>query len=620
MEKIFSNDFMEKFFRMTGDGIVITNKEGIIFRINKAAEKILGYSDQELCGKHISEIACHVTANEEYGRSAANLKKTLFEQGALENLQLTWAHNDGSQYPLEININVMKDDSGTVTGTIASIRDITERKKAEKDIQTSEERFRALAESLPEGIMAIDLQGKIAYWNTGAQNLFGYTKEETLGKPSMMLLTEQSCAAHFQGLKNLQAEGTTANVGRTIFSYARKKDGSEFAAEVSIGVWHTRQGKYFVAVIRDITERQQAEEALRTSEKKFKELADALPQTVFELDLQGNITFVNRKALDSFGYSQTDIDRGLNALHMLVPEQRLQARDMFQRVVNGEQLEAHEYTALRKDGTTFPALIHTTPIFFDTAITGLRGLLVDITQRKDMEEEILKAKKLESISTLAGGVAQDFNNLLSAILGNINLAQHYLLPEDKTYEHLAAAERATLRAKDLADQLIAFAKGGTGTRQPVSIAALLQEAASFALKGSNVTCDFIFPENLWRAQIDDTQIKQVFVNLITNADHAMPEGGSIGLAAENCTVRPSDNFPLPSGRYVKIAISDQSIGILNEHLQNIFDPYFTSKQRGSGIGLATTYTIIKNHKGLITVESEFGRGTTFYIYLPAADR
>jgi PAS domain S-box-containing protein len=618
MEKIFLNDLTETILSMTGDGILITNSRGIILRANRAAEKILGQREQELCGMHAPELFYHATAPEGSGRPAATLKKNFFEPGPVENFQCTLVHNDGSELLLEINCNLIKDDSGTTTGTITSIRDISERQQAEKNLQASEERFRALAESLPEGIIAVDMQGKIVYWNTGAQNLFGYTKEEVLGMPSTLLIPERYHDADVRGLKNLQAEGAAAAVGTRIFSCGRKKDGTEFADEVSLGIWQTRQGRYYVAVIRDITERQQAEEALRASEKRFKELADALPQTVFELDLQGAITFVNRKALDAFGYAHTDVDRGLNALHMLVPEQRLQAREMFQRVVNGEQLGGHEYTALRKDGTTFPAIIHTTPVFYDGAIRGLRGLLVDITQRKEMEEEILKARKHESISALAGGVAQDFNNILSAILGNINLAQQYTLPEDKTYEHLAAAERATLRAKDLTDQLITFAKGGTGAKQPVAIAALLQEAAACALTGSTVSCDFDFPQNLWRAQVDAAQIKQVFINLVTNADHAMPEGGSIGLTAENCTVRPSDALPLSPGRYIKISVSDQSIGILNEHLQNIFDPYFTSRQRGSGIGLATTYTIIKNHNGLITVESEFGRGTTFFVYLPAA--
>jgi signal transduction histidine kinase len=222
----------------------------------------------------------------------------------------------------------------------------------------------------------------------------------------------------------------------------------------------------------------------------------------------------------------------------------------------------------------------------------------NVAERKKAAPDLHESE--QRFKELAGGVAQDFNAILSNILGSINLAQLQIAPEDRVAEHLMAAERATLRAKDLAGQLISFAKGGT------------------ALKGSSATCTFSFPDSLQLTEIDEVQMRQVFMNLLINADHAMPEGGSIEVAAADITVGPGDNLPLPNGPYVKITIRDQSIGILNEHLQQLFDPYFTSRRRGSGIGLATTYTIVKNHGGLITVESEFGRGTTFHIFLPAS--
>ena len=249
---------------------------------------------------------------------------------------------------------------------------------------------------------------------------------------------------------------------------------------------------------------------------------------------------------------------------------------------------------------------------------GLRGLLIDITLRKELEEEMNKSKRLASISTLAGGVAQDFSTILSSILGNINLAQHLTEPVDRVSEHLAAAEHATLRAKDLTAQLSAFARGGTALKAVMPVEQLLRGAADAALKGSKVTCCFSFPPDLQQAKLDEAQMRQVFINLLINADHAMPEGGIIEVSAANMAVGPGANLPLPNGDYIKITISDQSIGILNEHLQQLFDPYFTSRQRGSGIGLATTYTIIKNHGGLITVESGFGHGTTFHVYLPGS--
>jgi PAS domain S-box-containing protein len=592
------------------DAIIFLDSQDTIIFWNQGAQNMYGYSYKEMIGKTPESIMPCDFFDKHHSRFLQ-----LYDNFSDLKAESFGIHKNGLRFPVEISLS-----SGRAASALfycAIVRDITDRKKVEEALRESEQRFRVLAESLPEGIIAVDSKGSIVFWNTGAHNLFGYTKEEVLGQPSTMLTPERYRIAEQEGLRALQQKGFSAFQGRMLHGVGKRKDGTEFADEISSGPWPTQQGLYYVAVIRDITERLKAEQALRESEQRFKELADALPQTVFELNLEGMITFVNRTALDAFGYSPAEIEKGMHALHMIVPEQRLEVRENIQKVFSGERLGGQEYLALRKDGTTFPCIIHASPILANGMPHGLRGLLIDITLRKELEEQINKSKRLASISTLAGGVAQDFNTILSIILGNINLAQHLVMPEDRISEHLIAAERATLRAKDLTDQLIAFSKGETALKKTVSVEKLLREAADIALKGSTVTCQFSFPPNLQLTEIDMAQMRQVFINLLINAEHAMPEGGSIDVSAVNCTVGPGDNLPLPNGAFVKITISDQSIGILNEHLQQLFDPYFTSRQRGSGIGLATTYTIIKNHGGLITVESEFGRGTTFHIFLPA---
>ena len=596
------------------DGIIFFDSQGEIIFWNQGAQKIYGYDYKEMLGKTPETIMVKdlLESNAGYFKQAPGTDAA-FPDKTFESFGL---HKNGTRFPVEVSLSSGR--AGNALFYCAIVRNISERKKVEEALRESEERFRVLAESLPEGIIAIDSKGTIVFWNTGAQNLFGYTRDEVLGKPSTLLLPERYQPAEQESLRALQQQGLSGFKGRILHGFGRRKDGSEFADEITTGPWQTQQGLYYVAIIRDITERLKAEQALRDSEQRFKELADALPQTVFELNLEGMITFVNRTALDTFGHNQTDIDKGMHALHMIVPEQRITVRENIEKVFAGKRLGGQEYMALRKDGTTFPCIIHASPILADGKPQGLRGLLIDITLRKELEEEMNKSKRLASISTLAGGVAQDFNTILSIILGNINLAQHQVAPEDRVSEHLSAAERATLRAKDLTGQLIAFAKGGTALKTVVSVEKLLRDAADAALKGSNVACSFSFPPDLERTELDEAQMRQVFINLLINADQAMPEGGSIDVAAKNITVGPGDNLPLSNGAYVKITICDQSIGILNEHLQQLFDPYFTSRQRGSGIGLATIYTIIKNHGGLITVESEFGRGTTFHVFLPAS--
>lgn len=247
-------------------------------------------------------------------------------------------------------------------------------------------------------------------------------------------------------------------------------------------------------------------------------------------------------------------------------------------------------------------------------------LRAEMEHRSRTEEELLKSRRLESIGILAGGIAHDFNNLLTAILGNISLAKVFVDRGEKVFTRLDEAEKASLRAKDLTQQLLTFSKGGAPIKRTASITELLIDSASFALSGSNVKCEFSLPDDLRPAEIDEGQISQVINNVIINADHAMTEGGLIRVQAQNVSIRPGDPLPLKEGDYVKIAITDQGTGISEEHLPKIFDPYFTTKPKGNGLGLTTSYSIVKRHEGLITVESTLGKGTTFYIYLPASER
>ncbi|MDY6973078.1 MAG: HDOD domain-containing protein [Thermodesulfobacteriota bacterium] len=244
-----------------------------------------------------------------------------------------------------------------------------------------------------------------------------------------------------------------------------------------------------------------------------------------------------------------------------------------------------------------------------------------IREKQVMEQEILRSQKLDSLAVLAGGIAHDFNNILAAISGNVSLAKRYLKPGEKAVEKLIQAEKAFLRARDLAGQLLTFSKkGGSPAKRPQSIAGLVRDSADFALRGSNVRCECSIIDDLWPVEVDEGQINQVINNLIINADQAMPGGGTIRVKVENMSVGSENSFPLRQGKYVKIDIRDQGIGIKEEDLPKIFDPYFTTKEEGNGLGLATAYSIIKKHDGYINVGSKTNVGTTFQIYLPVSEK
>jgi nitrogen-specific signal transduction histidine kinase/CheY-like chemotaxis protein len=247
----------------------------------------------------------------------------------------------------------------------------------------------------------------------------------------------------------------------------------------------------------------------------------------------------------------------------------------------------------------------------------------DTSIERQREEELLKASKLESIGILAGGIAHDFNNILTAISGNLSLARRFIEPQNKAYLRLNETEVAILRAKDLTQQLLTFARGGAPIKRTSSITPLLEETVNFALSGSNIQSAIQSQADLWLAEIDEGQISQVIHNLVLNARQAMPLGGKLEIAAQNIYVDSRaviQGIQLRAGKYIKITVQDEGVGIAEEYLTKIFDPYFTTKQRGSGLGLATAYSIIKKHDGYIFVESALRTGATFSIYLPASDK
>ena len=247
-------------------------------------------------------------------------------------------------------------------------------------------------------------------------------------------------------------------------------------------------------------------------------------------------------------------------------------------------------------------------------------VMTDMTDHLRHEDEQLRACKLESIGLLAGGIAHDFNNILASILGNLAMAKMSIDSRDEVLKLIGDAEKAGLGARSLTNQLLTFAKGGDTTRETAGSRQLVEECASFSLRGTNVRWSIQSEDNVCNVDVDRGQMHQVFNNLLINAVQAMPSGGSIDITVRNTRLTGEGAFGLPEGDYVVFTVSDEGDGIPGEHLMRIFDPYFTTKQKGSGLGLASVYTIVKRHCGHVTVASVEGSGTTFYVYLPASKK
>ncbi|SPF40535.1 PAS/PAC sensor hybrid histidine kinase (fragment) [Candidatus Desulfosporosinus infrequens] len=360
---------------------------------------------------------------------------------------------------------------------------------------------------------------------------------------------------------------------------------------------------------------------LEEENRRYQELFDFAPDGYLVTDTEGIILDANSAASNLLNVSKSLLIGKPLAIYVCKEEHMLfrsRMAEMKKRTVG--QKENWELIMLSGKRTTVPVSITVGNVIASRGGTiELRWLLRDITQRKQLEKELQKADKLESVGVLAGGIAHDLNNYLTVILGNLSLVKRFTNEDPKVTKYLEYMEEAISQTGNLTRQLLTFAKGGNPLTKPVSLYTLIKENSAFALSGSNTRCELFLTEDLPSVEIDPGQIAQVITNLLINADQAMQEGGTIEVCAEELTVTGENStLPLRSGHYVALTITDEGIGISSEILPKIFDPYFSTKEQGNGLGLTICYSIVKKHDGHISVSSVEGKGTTFSIYLPVS--
>lgn len=369
----------------------------------------------------------------------------------------------------------------------------------------------------------------------------------------------------------------------------------------------------------------EVERRLRRSESRFRRMAEVSPFPIFIVNDDGRITYINRRFSELFGYTRADIPDENRWMEQAYPaaEERERVWEIWTADVEGSRsgpVPHREVDVRCKDGEIRTIRFRLARLDADQVMLTCE----DLTRQRQFEEELLRTKKLESVAILAGGIAHDFNNLLSVIMGNINLLQLAVDGDEKTTRWLAEAERAAMRARNLTGKFTYFASGGKPVRQVADIRVIIRDAMSLALSGSSADWTGAFPNDLWPVDVDPSQIGQVINNVALNALTAMPRGGTVRVSAENCRVAEGELPPLGAGEYVRIAVADTGIGIPPEHLLDIFDPYFTTKRRGTqkgmGFGLPIAHAVVRRHGGHIHVTSEPEAGTSVLIYLPALSR
>lgn len=360
---------------------------------------------------------------------------------------------------------------------------------------------------------------------------------------------------------------------------------------------------------------------LEDERSRYRALFEFAPDGHLVTNTEGIILDANSAATNLFNVNKSFLI-GKPLPVFVHSDERLSFRTRLAQIKkrNGLQNVSLELMMCSSKRAAFPACITVGKVTTSRGDTAeLHWRFSDITKRKQMEEELQKTDKLESLGVLAGGIAHDFNNFLTVILGNLSLAKMYVKKDEKVYKHLQEVENAFQQTRSLTDQLLTFAKGGKPLTKAVSISGLIKEVSTFALSGSNARCQFALTENLPAVEIDSGQITQVISNLLINADQAMQSGGTIKISAETFIYTEENGIlPLRTGNYVILTITDEGIGISNKQLSKIFDPFFTTKEQGSGLGLTICYSIMKKHGGHISVQSVEGNGTSFTVYLPVS--
>ena len=504
----------------------------------------------------------------------------------------------------------------------ALAREIGERQHAEEAQRESEARFRSTFSRAGIGMALVDMHGRPIDSNPALQRMLGYTADEL----RTMIFTEfthpEDADADLAAYQELIA-GQRDHYQMEKRYY--RQDGQLVWGHLTVSLVRDTHGHpaFAVGMVEDITARKQAEDALRQQRDLLDVTLASIGDAVMATDTNGTVTFLNRIAEELTGWSRQDaIGQPLDCVFHIMHEQTREtmespvARVLREGVIVGL---ANHTTLLRRDGVELSIADSGAPIRGSDGI--LHGVVVvfrDITEQKQLEDALLRVRKIESVGVLAGGIAHDFNNLLTGILGNISVAKLFVEPNNQVEARLTEAENACQRAAALTHQLLTFSRGGAPVRDTVSLGELLTESVNFSLRGTNIRADFTITPDLWPAFVDADQITQVFHNMTLNAVQAMPDGGRLVLEADNSMLGDNEVPSLPAGRYVRIIVRDTGCGIPASVLPNIFDPYFTTKESGSGLGLATVYAIIRKHDGAITVDSTPDVGTTFTIYLPAS--
>ncbi len=479
------------------------------------------------------------------------------------------------------------------------------------NLARSKQQLSDILENITDAFFVLDNQWRFVYINHKAERLWKRNKNELIAKVIWNAFPHLHNSNYYQQFQQAQEQLKAVHFEALLPIINRWVEVHAYPSPEGLSVY-----------LRDISERKLIESSLTAERELLLVTLSSIGDGVIAADKNGKVILLNKTAERLSGWSQKEaFGEPLGKIFYVINDNTSEPyEDLVERTIDkNEMIRLDTAVLITKDLKEIYITSNCAPIksISDENI-GVVMVFQDITTKLKIDTELLKTEKMESLGILAGGIAHDFNNLLAGILANLQLAQIKLEHGKDITKYLNETIETTRKASELTKQLLTFAKGGAPVKQTASIADLIKDTVNFTLTGSNIKSVFIIHEDLKMVEIDVGQMSQVLNNLIINAKQAMPKGGLIEVNAENVTIKNDVRYK--SGQYVKLLIKDHGTGISKENLSKIFDPFFTTKPNGSGLGLATSYSIIKKHDGYIEVDSTEGVGTCFSIYLPASDR
>jgi len=639
----------------TADLVYITNTDGVIEYVNSSFEKHTGYSREDVIGRTPSFLN-----SSEYGKDFYEEIWKQLQQGEIYHGELLHETKSGEHYYHDQVVTPVKSETGEITHYISTGRDVTEQKKMEQvrnailriseaahETRSLDELYRTIHQ-IVQYLMPAENFYIALYDAENDQLRFPYfvdqydespigPQETRNGLTEYVIRHEEPVLGSQREIRKLAETGEIEIKGslpRDWLGVPLKTEhetiGVLAVQSYTEGVQYSEREKEILTFVSNqiamTIARKQTEALLSAERERLAVTLRSIGEGVITTDREGKVILMNRTAERLTGWSSREsYGRHLSDVFNAVDEKTEKPVNVaIQNVIESGSAQdlPYEVILISKDESERYITEAVAPLRDDESeIIGAVLVFSDVTETRKLEREVSRSQKLESVGILAGGIAHDFNNILSGIIGNLSLARLSADQPEKLEELLREAENGSKRAAKLTKQLLTFSKGGAPVKETAKIEELIRESVSFALRGSNVRPKIVLPEDLWPVEVDTGQIDQVLQNLVINADQAMPDGGIILIEAENHRVQsPANIGNLEPGNYIKIQVRDSGSGIKKEHLEKIFDPYFTTKTTGTGLGLATSYSIIQKHGGVITADSMENEGTTITIYLPASTK